>query len=48
MSYVTSHGLGPYFKKKMLDDVKKVDKSVLIFDEQTNNQNKKQLDLLFR
>ena len=27
MSYVASHGLEPYFKKKMLDDVKKVDKT---------------------
>ncbi|CAF4497738.1 unnamed protein product, partial [Rotaria sp. Silwood2] len=48
MSYVISHGLGPYFKKKLIDDVKKVDKFVLIFDEQTNNQNKKQLDMLLR
>jgi hypothetical protein len=48
MSYVISHGLGPYFKKKMLDDVKKVDKFVLIFDEQVNNQNKKQMDMLLR
>jgi len=48
MSYVISHGLGPYFRKKMIDDVKKADKFVLIFDEQTNNQNKKQLDMLLR
>ncbi|CAF1507253.1 unnamed protein product [Rotaria sp. Silwood1] len=48
MSYVISHGLGPYFKKKIIDDVKKTDKFVLIFDEQTNNQNKKQLDMWFR
>ncbi|CAF0979657.1 unnamed protein product [Adineta steineri] len=48
MSYVISHGLGPYFKKKMIEDVKKADKFVLIFDEQTNNQNKKQLDMFFR
>ncbi|CAF0764829.1 unnamed protein product [Adineta ricciae] len=48
MSYVISHGLGPYFKKQMLEDVKKADKFTLIFDEQTNNQNKKQLDMFFR
>ncbi|CAF4107403.1 unnamed protein product [Rotaria sordida] len=48
MSYVVSHGLGPYFKKKLIEDVKKPDKFVLIFDEQTNNQNKKQLDMLLR
>jgi hypothetical protein len=46
MSYVMSHDLDPYFKRKMVDDVKKADKFVLIFDEQTNNQNKKQLDML--
>ncbi|CAF4273778.1 unnamed protein product [Rotaria sp. Silwood2] len=48
MSYVISHGLGPYFKKKVIEDVKKADKFVLIFDEQTNNQNKRQLDMLLR
>jgi len=32
----------------MIEDVKKADKFVLIFDEQTNNQNKKQLDMFFR
>ncbi|CAF1530611.1 unnamed protein product [Adineta ricciae] len=48
MSYVISHGLGSYFKKKLIDDIKKTDKFVLIFDEQTNNQNKKQLDMWFR
>lgn len=48
MSYVISHGLGPYFKKLMIEDVKKADKFVLIFDEQTNNQNKKQLDMFLR
>ncbi|CAF4012810.1 unnamed protein product [Rotaria sordida] len=48
MSYVISHGLGPYFKKKLIEDVKKADKFVLIFDEQMNNQNKKQLDMLLR
>ncbi|CAF1203448.1 unnamed protein product [Rotaria sp. Silwood1] len=26
MSYVISHGLGPYFKKKLIEDVKKADK----------------------
>jgi len=48
ISYVISHGLGPYFKKKMLEDVKIAERFVLVFDEQTNNQNKKQLDMLIR
>lgn len=48
LSYVVSYGLGPYFKKKLIDDVKKADRFVLIFDEQTNHQNKKQLDMLIR
>ncbi|CAF2081799.1 unnamed protein product [Rotaria magnacalcarata] len=48
MSYVMSNGLGSYFKKQLVNDVKKADRFVLIFDEQTNNQNKKQLDMLLR
>jgi hypothetical protein len=32
----------------MIEDVKKADKFVLIFDEQTNNQNKTELDMLLR
>ncbi len=32
----------------MIEDIKKADKFVLIFDEQTNNQTKKQLDMLLR
>jgi hypothetical protein len=48
ISYVISHGLGPYFKKKMIEEIKKSERFVLIFDEQTNNQNKKQLDMIIR
>jgi len=32
--------------KKIIEDLKKAAKFALIFDEQTNNQNKKQLDML--
>lgn len=48
MSYVVSHGLGPYFRSQVVDEVKRCQRYVLCFDEQTNNQNKKQLDLLLR
>ena len=46
MSYVVSHGLGPYFRNQVVDEVKRCQRFVLCFDEQTNNQNSKQLDLL--
>jgi hypothetical protein len=48
MSYIISHGLGPYFRDQLVEDIKNSQRFVLCFDEQTNNQNKKQLDLLFR
>ncbi|CAF0854255.1 unnamed protein product [Adineta steineri] len=48
MSYVISHGLGPYFRNQLVEDLKNCQRFVLCFDEQTNNQNKKQLDLLVR
>lgn len=48
LSYVISHGIGPYFRTQVIDEVKPCQKFVLCFDEQTNNQNNKQLDLLLR
>ncbi|CAF1162746.1 unnamed protein product [Didymodactylos carnosus] len=48
MSYVVSHGLGPYFHRDLVDDIKRCERFVLCFDEQTNNQNNKQVDLLFK
>ncbi|CAF3868853.1 unnamed protein product [Rotaria sp. Silwood1] len=45
MSYVISHGLGPYFCDQLIKDIKNCERFVLCFDKQTNNQNKKQLDL---
>ncbi|CAM4913675.1 unnamed protein product [Rotaria socialis] len=48
MSYVISHGLGPYFRDLLIKDIKNYERFVLCFDEQTNNQNKKQLDSYFR
>lgn len=48
MSYFLSHGLGPYFHRELIDDVKINEMFVLCFDEQTNQQNNKQLDLLLK
>ncbi|CAF2061871.1 unnamed protein product [Rotaria magnacalcarata] len=48
ISYVLSHGLGPYFHQDLVKCLKRNEKFVLCFDEQTNNQNRKQLDLLVR
>lgn len=48
VSYVISHGLGPHFHRKLVADLKATEKFVLCFDEQTNNQNRKQLDLLVK
>ncbi|CAF4716423.1 unnamed protein product, partial [Rotaria sp. Silwood2] len=48
MSYVISHGIGPYFRDLLIKGIKNCERFVLCFDEQTNNQNKKQLDLYFR
>ena len=53
ISYVISHGLGPYFKKKLLEDVKNSTKSPqnlysLSFDKTTTSQVKKQFDVYIR
>lgn len=48
MSYVMSHGIGPYFHQALVKELKRVDKFVLCFDESTNTQNKKQLDLIVK
>ncbi|CAF5022603.1 unnamed protein product, partial [Rotaria sp. Silwood1] len=47
-SYVLSHGLGPYFHQELIKSLKRNEKFVLCFDEQTNNQDRKQLDLLVK
>ena len=48
VSYVLSHGLGPYFHQELVKCLKRNDKFVLCVDEQTNNHNCKQLDLLVK
>jgi hypothetical protein len=48
ISYVLSHGIGPYFHYELIKCLKRSEKFVLCFDEQTNNQNRKQLDLLVK
>jgi hypothetical protein len=47
-SYVLSHGLGPYFHQELVKSLKRSVKFVLCLDEQTNNQDRKQLDLLVK
>lgn len=48
LSYVISHGLGPFFHNDLVRDIKQSERFVLCFDEQKNNQNNKQLDLLLK
>lgn len=48
LSYVISHGLGPFFHNDLVRDIKQCHRFVLCFDEQKNNQNSKQLDLLMK
>ncbi|CAM4808041.1 unnamed protein product [Rotaria magnacalcarata] len=48
ISYVMSHGIGPYFHRELVKKIKSREKFVLCIDEQTNNQSKKQLDLLVK
>ncbi|CAF4082415.1 unnamed protein product, partial [Rotaria sp. Silwood1] len=48
ISYVISHGIGPYFHRDLIKQLKRCEKFVLCIDEQTNVQNKKQLDLLVK
>ena len=49
-SYVISHGLGPYFLQKTIDDILSLPDTyyTLHFDETTTSQIKKQLDVLVR
>ena len=47
-SYVISHGLGPYFLEQLIKDFKNWQRFVLCFDKQTNDLNKKQLNIYFR
>ncbi|CAF4107155.1 unnamed protein product [Rotaria sordida] len=39
LSYVISHGLGPFFHRDLVQDIKKCERFVLCFDEQKNYQN---------
>jgi hypothetical protein len=48
LSYVISHGLGPFFHRDLIRDIKQCDRFVLCFDEQKNHQNSKQLDFLLK
>ena len=48
MSHVICHGLGPYFHGHLVREVKRCERFVLCFGEQTNNRNLKQLDLLLK
>jgi len=48
LSYVISHGLGPFFHNDLVRDIKQCQRFVLCFDEQKNHQNSKQLDLLIK
>ncbi|CAF1279750.1 unnamed protein product [Adineta ricciae] len=48
LSYVISHGLGPFFHRGLIQDIKQCERFVLCFDEQKNHQNSKQLDLLLK
>ncbi len=48
ISYVLSHVLGPYFHHELIKCLKRNEKFVLCFDGQTNNQNRKQSDLLVK
>ena len=48
LSYVISHGLGPFFHRNLVEEVKQCERFVLCFDEQKNHQNNKQLDILFK
>ena len=48
-SYIVSDGLGPYFKKKLVEDINSSEAYFTIhFDETTTQQVKKQLDILVR
>ena len=50
VSYVISHGLGPYFLQKTVDDILNTPRTyfTLHFDETTTSQIKKQFDILLR
>ena len=47
-SYMISDGLGPEFLRQLLDDVMKSDMFTMHYDEATNKEGKKQLDLHVR
>ena len=50
VSYMISHGLGPYFQQQTVGDIQRIPNTyyTLHFDETTNAQIKKQMDILVR
>ena len=50
VSYMISHGLGPYFHQQTVEDIQRIPNTyyTLHFDETTNAQSKKQMDILVR
>ncbi|CAF2101817.1 unnamed protein product [Rotaria magnacalcarata] len=48
LSYVISHGLGPFFHRNLVEDIRQCERFVLCSDEQKNCQNNKQLDIIFK
>ena len=50
VSYMISHGLGPYFHQQTVEDIQRIANTcyTLHFDETTNAQSKKQMDILVR
>ena len=50
VSYMNSHGLGPYFQQQTVEDIQRIPNTyyTLHFDETTNAQIKKQMDILVR
>ena len=50
VSYMISHGLGPYFQLQTVEDIQRIPNTyyTLHFDETTNAQIKKQMNILVR
>lgn len=50
VAYMIGHGLGPYFKREIVDDIQRFPSTyfTIQFDETTNAQMKKQMDILVR
>ena len=50
VAYMIGHGLGPYFQQQIIDDIQRLPSTyyTIHFDETTNAQMKKQMDILVR